>query len=51
LVRIGQGAAQVDLQLCGGTHVARTGETGRIRVGKIDKKGRQNRRVYLHLDG
>lgn len=50
LVRIGQGATQVDLQPCGGTHVARTGEIGRIRLGKIEKKGRQNRRVYLHLE-
>lgn len=38
-----------DLQPCGGTHVARTGEIGRIRLGRIEKKGRQNRRVYLHL--
>ncbi|NDW47483.1 alanyl-tRNA editing protein [Ruegeria sp. PrR005] len=51
LVRIGQGDAQVDLQPCGGTHVARTGEIGRIRLGKVEKKGRQNRRVYLHLNG
>ncbi|MCE8554558.1 alanyl-tRNA editing protein [Ruegeria pomeroyi] len=50
LVRIGQGGDQVDLQPCGGTHVARTGEIGTIRLGKIEKKGRQNRRVYLHLD-
>ncbi|GGH18656.1 Ala-tRNA(Pro) hydrolase [Cribrihabitans marinus] len=49
LIRIGQGADQVDLQPCGGTHVARTGEIGRIRLGRIEKKGRQNRRVYLHL--
>ncbi|HBT00553.1 MAG TPA: Ala-tRNA(Pro) hydrolase, partial [Citreicella sp.] len=32
LVRIGQGGDQVDLQPCGGTHVARTGEIGRIRL-------------------
>ncbi|WP_164658932.1 alanyl-tRNA editing protein [Tropicibacter sp. Alg240-R139] len=51
LVRIGQGDAQVDLQPCGGTHVARTGEIGKTRLGKVEKKGRQNRRVYLHLDG
>jgi len=51
LVRIGQGADQIDLQPCGGTHVARTGEIGRIRLGKVEKKGKQNRRVYLHLDG
>lgn len=51
LVRIGQGEDTVDLQPCGGTHVARTGEIGTIRLGKIEKKGRMNRRIYLHLDG
>ena len=50
LIRIGQGEGQVDLQPCGGTHVARTGEIGGLRLGKVEKKGRQNRRVYLHLD-
>ncbi|SHK24371.1 Ala-tRNA(Pro) hydrolase [Shimia gijangensis] len=50
LIRIGEGGDQVDLQPCGGTHVARTGEIGRVRIGKVEKKGRQNRRVYLHLD-
>jgi len=50
LVRIGLGDDQVDLQPCGGTHVARTSEIGRIRLGKVEKKGKQNRRVYLHLD-
>jgi len=49
LIRIGQGGDQVDLQPCGGTHVARTGEIGKVRLGKIEKKGRQNRRVSLHL--
>jgi Ser-tRNA(Ala) deacylase AlaX len=49
LVQIGEGAGMVDLQPCGGTHVARTGEIGRLRLGKIEKKGRLNRRVYLHL--
>ena len=50
LIRIGRDALQVDLQPCGGTHVARTGEIGRIRLGKIEKKGKQNRRVSLLLD-
>jgi len=50
LVRIGQGGEQVDLQPCGGTHVARTGEIGRVTLGKVEKKGRQNRRVTLTLD-
>ena len=49
LVRIGQGAGQIDLQPCGGTHVARTAEIGRVEIGKIEKKGRQNRRVTLAL--
>lgn len=49
LVRIGTGATQVDLQPCGGTHVARTAEIGRVSIGKIEKKGRQNRRVSLSL--
>lgn len=49
LVRIGQGGGQVDLQPCGGTHVARTAEIGRIEIGKIEKKGRVNRRVTVTL--
>jgi Ser-tRNA(Ala) deacylase AlaX len=50
LVRIGNASRQVDLQPCGGTHVARTSEIGRIRFGKVEKKGRMNRRVTIHLD-
>ncbi|NRB04494.1 MAG: alanyl-tRNA editing protein [Rhodobacteraceae bacterium] len=50
LVRIGDGEDQIDLQPCGGTHVARTGEIGRLRLGKIEKKGRMNRRINIHLD-
>jgi len=50
LVRIGQGAEQIDLQPCGGTHVARTSEIGSVRIGKIEKKGRQNRRVNLFIE-
>lgn len=49
LVRIGEGPAQVDLQPCGGTHVARTGEIGQMRLGKIEKKGARNRRVSVHF--
>ena len=40
----------VDLQPCGGTHVSSTGEIGRIRVGKIENKGKHNRRINVHLD-
>ncbi len=51
LVRIGEPAAPVDLQPCGGTHVRRTGEIGRVEVTKLENKGKQNRRVYLVLAG
>ncbi len=49
LVRIGTEAAQIDLQPCGGTHVARTAEIGHVEIGRIEKKGKQNRRVSLLL--
>ena len=51
LVQIGEGAGMIDLQPCGGTHVARTAEVGRVEIGRIEKKGRQNRRVTLTLAG
>ncbi len=38
-----------DLQPCGGTHVARTGEIGRALVTGIEKKGKINRRVRIAL--
>jgi misacylated tRNA(Ala) deacylase len=41
--------AGVDLQPCGGTHVARTGEIGRVVVEKIESKGKRNRRVVVAL--
>lgn len=47
LVRIGDATSQIDLQPCGGTHVARTAEIGRVEIGKIENKGKQNRRVSL----
>lgn len=51
LVRIGEGTGEVDLQPCGGTHVARTAEIGRVEIDKVEKKGRQNRRVSVTLAG
>jgi misacylated tRNA(Ala) deacylase len=47
LMRIGEGEAMVDLQPCGGTHVARTGEIGSLKIQKIENKGRQNRRIII----
>ena len=40
----------VDLQPCGGTHLKSTGEVGQVRIGKVEKKGRHNRRFNIHLD-
>ena len=40
----------VDLQPCGGTHVKSTAEVGLVRVGKVEKKGKHNRRVSITLD-
>lgn len=51
LIRIGDKTQPLDLQPCGGTHVKTLKEIGHVRLGKVEKKGRMNRRVYLHLDG
>ena len=47
LLKIGD---SVDLQPCGGTHVKQTNEIGRIRVSKIENKGKRNRRVNIIFD-
>jgi misacylated tRNA(Ala) deacylase len=39
----------IDLQPCGGTHVANIGEIGAIRVLRIRSEGRRNRRVEIAL--
>ena len=45
VVRIGN----VDFQPCGGTHVNSTEEIGKITIGKVENKGRMNRRVNILL--
>jgi len=37
----------VDLQACGGTHVGRTGEIGKVKMLKAENKGKSNRRIYF----
>lgn len=49
LVRIGPEANPVDLQACGGTHIRSTAEIGPVRLGKVEKKSRTNRRFNLFL--
>lgn len=46
MIRIGDA---VDFQPCGGTHLKSTGEIGQIVVGKIENKGKQNRRINIAL--
>ena len=48
LVCIGDNAS-VDSQPCGGTHVKSTGQIGEIHIGKIEKKGRENRRFRIRF--
>jgi misacylated tRNA(Ala) deacylase len=40
----------IDLQPCGGTHVKSTAEIGTLRIGKIENKGKQNRRIHIAFD-
>ena len=48
LVLIGADGS-VDSQPCGGTHVRSTGEVGEVHIGKIEKKGRENRRFRIRF--
>ena len=49
-IRIG-GTDPIDLQPCGGTHVANTAEIGAIVVTKIEKKSATTRRIVLGFSG
>jgi len=48
LVCIGEDAT-IDSQPCGGTHVGETSELGEMHIGKIEKKGRENRRMRIRF--
>jgi misacylated tRNA(Ala) deacylase len=47
LMEIAGAGGPIDLQPCGGTHIRNTAEIGRVVIGKIESKGRQNRRINL----
>jgi len=46
IVSIGEFDAQAD----GGTHVANTQEIGRIKILRLENKGKENRRIYWELE-
>ncbi len=48
LVCIGD-EAMIDSQPCGGTHISETREVGAIHIGKIEKKGKENRRFRIRF--
>lgn len=48
LVCIGENSS-IDSQPCGGTHVSETAELGEIHIGKIEKKGKENRRFRIRF--
>lgn len=39
-----------DAQACGGTHMRRTSEVGRLTIYRTENKGRINKRLYVRLD-
>ena len=40
----------IDRQACGGTHLSNTGQSGPIRITKVESKGKRNRRIRFVLD-
>jgi len=49
LIEVAGSDRPLDLQACGGTHIAQTGEIGPVVVRKVENKGRQNRRVNIEF--
>jgi len=47
LMEVAGPSGLIDLQPCGGTHVRNTAEIGSVVIGKIENKGRQNRRINI----
>ena len=39
----------LDIQACGGTHIRSTGEIIGLEIGKIENKGKRNRRVNIRF--
>ena len=43
--------AGFDAQACGGTHVSRTSQLGRLSIYRTENKGKINKRLYVKLLG
>jgi misacylated tRNA(Ala) deacylase len=41
--------AGLDRQACGGTHLTNTSQSAAFRIGKIENKGKRNRRIRFSL--
>ena len=39
----------IDRQACGGTHLSNTGQSGPVRITKVENKGKRNRRIRFEL--
>ena len=48
IVQIGEDKI-IDIQACGGTHIKSTGEIGELEIGKIENKGKRNRRINVRF--
>jgi len=48
IVQIGEDKI-IDIQACGGTHIKSTGEIGDLVIGKIENKGKRNRRINIRF--
>ena len=46
MIKIGE---NIDYQPCGGTHVKKTLEIGRVEISKIENKGKRNKRIIVSL--
>ena len=42
--------AGIDRQACGGTHLSNTAQSARFEIGKIENKGKRNRRIRFRLE-
>ena len=49
IVQIGEDNNIIDKEFCGGTHLKSTKEIGPLEIGKIENKGKRNRRINIRF--